>query len=98
MGKAGWTGCVRNHKGKLSNIGGKEVVSAVRSSIKSIRESEWVQSKPGQRRVPSLPLYVCVCVSVYGVSVFVYPDIICSSMEIGFTYLVNDLVLVYLET
>lgn len=98
MGKAGWTGCVRSHKGKLSNIGGKDIVSAVRSSIKSIRELEWVKSKSGQRSMPIFPLYLCVYVFVYGVYVFVYSDIICSSMEIGFTYLIDDLLLVYLET
>lgn len=85
---------LRNYKGKLSYIGGKEVVSVEMSTIKSIRELEWVQIREEElMSISPLCVYLlCLC----GVYVFVYPDIICSFIEIGFTYMVADQLLVYL--
>lgn len=64
------------------------------STIKSIRELEWVQIREEElMSISPLCVYLlCLC----GVYVFVYPDIICSFIEIGFTYMVADQLLVYL--
>lgn len=47
MGKVGWVGCVRNYKGKLFEVGGKEVVFVVMYIIKFIRELELCLCKLG---------------------------------------------------
>lgn len=72
------------------------MVSAVMSSIKSIRELELVQSKSLRKSESSFLLHMHMGVSVVCVCVFVYPSIVCTSMETGLTNLVCDPLLVYL--
>lgn len=72
MGKVGWTGCVRIHKGKLSSVVGKEVLSTVMSTIALITESELVKANQGRRVNAHFLLHMCMC----GLYVIVYLNIL----------------------